>query len=112
MPLRIPHRRGLILGLLLVFAGLVPNWIDEDYFEIKRVHTFDVGLIDPLVEVREWLVPDRSSREWTRIARTVDVNPVSLSGACIVAGVLVLALRFYFQRSTSNTERGGEPTSS
>jgi hypothetical protein len=104
-------RALLVVGLLLVFAGALPTWGDEDYFEIKRVHTFDIGLVDPLVETREWLVPDRSSGGWTRIARAVDVTLVGWSAASLVAGALLLGLRFYFQRKTSNTVCGGEPTS-
>jgi hypothetical protein len=104
-------RVSLVLGVLLLFAGAVPTWGDEDYFGIKRVHTFDIGLVDPLVETREWLVPDRSSGGWTRIARAVDVTPVGWSGACLVAGALLLGLRFYFQRKMSNTLRGVESIS-
>jgi len=111
---RIADRVAYGVGLLLVIAGTLPDWSDDYYFRIKRVRRFEIGLIDPMLGSREWLVPNRTARGWTRIGSTFYFDPICGSGACMLGGILLLGLRrtAYFQRNTSNTVRSSGPTSS
>jgi hypothetical protein len=94
----------VVLGSLLLVLSLLPYWITDDYFGIKRVREFGIGLDFYRLRVVE--SGHVGQNDWMELGRLTDFDLFGLSGVLLLLGTsMLIGLRFV-PRGSRRTSAG------